>query len=157
MRLIIKNKIEADKPENIKFNFLKTENGYSVNGKEINIKDNFKENSYLIVFSVLDKLIYVDGTKLALVGIDSFDILRYAFKVVDYGDSQLLAVWYGSSIEDTTVAIHAPVSFSSIEQIDYTIKNAHNLEIFKEYHSLANDLLNSTNQKRQILKDTYSW
>lgn len=159
MKLILKNKVEINKDNNesVQLNFSKTNNGYIINGEEINIVDNFRANSYLMVFSNTEGLVYIDGKKLNASNSEIFNVLRYGFKIIDYSSVQILSVWYGSSLEDTTIIVTAPVKF--IEEIDYVIDNTnkHNLEIFKEFHPEASELLDVMNFNKKIIRDKYIW
>lgn len=151
MKIIFKERL-PNKNEVSVYNFNKTENGINVNGKDIDILSKFRKNSYMIMFKdINNNLIYLDGKKLQEKGINGFLELRYAFSK-DYSE-QIGCVWFGNTIEDSTVIINTPVSFLD-ENFEFEIKSGLNLEILKDIYPEANELLISFNNKKQNIIDS---
>lgn len=157
MKIIIKNRIEAEKTEGSPVhNFFKTETGVSINGKLIDVLSTFKANSYLLIFiDVNSQLILIDGKKLQEKGINMFSELRHGYLIQDYS-KQIASVWYGNTSEDITVIINSPVFFLE-ENFEFEIKSGHNLEILKDIHPKAKELFDVYKSGQEEIKASLSW
>ena len=162
MKIIIKDK-EID-PRNAEYsNFKPIDNGIWCNGYDVEFKNKFRPNSYLLTFSANgNTVVYVDGTKLAMQKEQSFDQLRYAFKVPEYSTNLLLSIWFADTLENSTIisnqkTYYQKSDFPNVIIEEYEYDNRHSLEFFARDYEPAKQLLDNINAKRAEMASTLAW